>query len=1331
MFDVKNLSAIEIGLASPETIRSWGDRKAPDGRIILGEVTKGETINYRSLKPEPDGLYCEKIFGPAKDYECHCGHLKKVKYIGKVCEKCGVEITTKDVRRERMGYINLACPCTHIWYLKGIPSRISLILDIPPKQLEEVAYYAANFVLDPGTSEVLKQPFNQFINEKNGKQIFKAVLEEIRDHKLIASDNDYDLEKVERLIIHCDEPLTKSPFEFDAMAAFISKYVFAKFGTGAEAIQYLLQNVDLKDKALKVREELKTATASNRVKLTKRLQTIEAFRKLDSDGNQLNKPEWMVLDVIPVIPPDLRPMLQLDGGRFATSDLNDLYRRVISRNNRLKRLIDMRAPRAIQNNEKRMLQEAVDSLIDNGRRTKPVQANNGRALKSLSSTLKGKPGRFRQNLLGKRVDYSGRSVIAVGPYLKMYQCGLPREMATILLKPFIICELRKEGISQNKAAEEMIESFDPKVVDIVERIISKHPVLLNRAPTLHRLGIQAFQPILVDGRAIRLHPLVCTGFNADFDGDQMAVHVPLSKAAQEEALNLMLASNNILGPKDGKPIVTPSQDMVLGNYYLTLESSKEMFLEKAKHFEEIGDFEEAEKYNLYAESEGKVFKTVNDLIKAYTTKQISLHNRIAILGSALLKSNFTEEMNNSYLITSVGKVIFNCIFPADFPYVNVPNDSNLEEVTYLEFINKFFVKKGTNIKEVIASRPLLKPFKKKDLGLIINEIVRRYGTSKTSAVLDKLKDQGFKYSTVAGITISLSDISIIEGKKEMIAEADKKVAEINDFYDLGYLTDEERHNKICEVWDDKKGLVHDMQQKLKEQLEKDDRNPIYMMSDSGARGNLSNFTQLEGMRGLMGNTSGGTIELPVKSCFREGMSVSEFFISTHGARKGGADTALKTADSGYLTRRLVDVSQDVIVREVDCHTDHGSIVRTIVDTAKNEVIASLYDRLVGRYSLHNIFDKEGNLIVEENTMIDEIKAKAIIDAGIEEVEIKSLFGCETKDGVCVHCYGRDLATGKEVKVGEAVGIRAAQSIGEPGTQLTMRTFHTGGVAGADITTGLPRVAELFEARNPKGKAVISEIKGKVIDIKKENNCDVITVSNDIDGAKVYRAPYGAKLRVKIGDEVQPGGKITEGAIAPTELLEYSDVSKVEAYILKEVLKVYADQKISISDKHIEVIVRQMLRKVFIVESGDTDLLPGDRVSLNEFTQKNTEALLEGKRPAVMKPLILGVIKSALASDSFLSAASFQETTRVLTEAAVCHKKDILHGLKENVIAGRLIPAGRGLLSEEDEEARLEDFDVEEKMDEVKETYIEAHDIVSSKKSKTETIDIEEGDSPID
>ena len=1291
MFDVKKLAAIQVGLASPETIRSWSH----------GEVTKQETINYRSQKPEPDGLYCEKIFGPAKDYECHCGRYKRIRYAGMVCEKCHVEVTTKEVRRERMGHIELNSPCTHIWYLKGIPSRISLLLGIPPKQLEEVTYFAAHICLNNGRSKILKN--REFINERNGREVFIPVIKEIQEHGeewgLIPGTEAY-LES-ERILESLQN--TSEIFDFETVSSFVDRYCGSEFSEGAYAIKRLLSEIDLKAEADEIALLMKDANETNRLKYTKRLEVIEAFR------NSKNKPEWMVLDVVPVIPPDLRPMLALDGGRFATSDLNDLYRRVIYRNNRLKRLMDINAPQVMLMNEKRMLQEAVDALIDNGRRNKPVQGPGGRPLKSLSSALKGKQGRFRQNLLGKRVDYSGRSVIAVGPFLKMYQCGLPREMAVQLLRPFIACELLKRGkANAHRQADKIIDRYESVVLDIVEEIISKHPVLLNRAPTLHRLGIQAFQPILVDGRAIRLHPLVCTGFNADFDGDQMAVHVPLSRAAQEEALDLMLASNNILGPKDGEPIVTPSQDMVIGNYYLTMEETKQELLNKAQELHARGDEEEAERYELYAASEGKLFRSVDDVLLAYQTKQVHLHSRIAVVGSAMKKTNFIEEENRSYLVTTVGKVIFNLIFPADFPYLNDVNEKSLKG----DKSTLTFVPKGVDVREFIAKEvKVVPPFGKGALKKIIHAIFQQYdrnGNPKTSAVLDKIKDQGFHYSTVAGLTVSFSDIHTVEGKEEILKAGDEKVAQLTELYNMGLLTDRERHKQVIAVWE---GVKDQVQANLQQQVGRDRYNSIFMMSDSGARGNISNILQLAGMRGLMGSTSGETIELPVKRCFREGMTVSEFFIATHGARKGGADTAIKTADSGYLTRRLVDVSQDVIIREEDCHTDHGFVVTEIYDSARKTVIVKLENRLVGRFSMRDVVNPTtGEVIVPANTLISEAKAKEIVNAGIKSVEIRSLLTCETKDGVCVHCYGRNLATGRLVQIGEAVGVMAAQSIGEPGTQLTMRTFHTGGVAGSDITQGLPRVQELFEARPPKGEAVISKICGKVTSIKENNGCYLVTVTNERE-SQDHETNFGAHLRVKVGDMVRNGDKITEGAINPKKLLEVSDVAKVERYILKEVHKVYSAQSIGISDKHIEVIVRQMLRKVFILDAGDTNMLAGTRVSLNTFTEKNNSVLLEGKRPAIFAPLVLGITKSALETDSFLSAASFQETTRVLTDAAIKGKTDSLHGLKENVITGHLIPAGRGLLNDDQEKSLLQGFTVEDKMKEVADRYIEEHDRV--------------------
>ena len=971
MFDVNNLVAIQIGLASPEKIRQWSH----------GEVTKPETINYRSQKPEPEGLFCEKIFGPAKDFECHCGKYKKSRYKGIVCDKCGVEITTKAVRRERMGTIELASPCAHIWYLKGIPSKMGLVLDILPKQLEDIVYFKSHICLNAGTSKIISK--KQVFDERTGRLVFQNVIEKEILPTLDTETYDYQegVAIVERLL----NP--QEPFNFFDTAYYVRRFTNAEFGIGAEAIQRLLREVDINAEFEKIQEELKESQGQRRSKLIKRLETIESFKTSN------NQPEWMVLDVIPVIPPDLRPMLALDGGRFATSDLNDLYRRVINRNNRLKKLIDINSPDVILMNEKRMLQEAVDSLIDNGRKGKPVLSQSGKPYKSLSTALKGKSGRFRQNLLGKRVDFSGRSVIAVGPTLKMYQCGLPMEMAVQLFRPFIASIMIKEEIAtSHKQANKMIDHYDPKVLDVAERVVKQHPVLLNRAPTLHRLGIQAFKPIIVAGHAIRLHPLVCTAFNADFDGDQMAVHVPLSRKAQEEALELMLASNNILGPKDGKPIVTPSQDMILGNYYLTLESDVAFFKEKAAKLREIGDVEEAEKYDLYAECEGKVFRSVDEVMLAYQTKQVHLHNRIAIKGSAMKKDGFNEFMNESYLITTVGKIIFNQIFPSDFPYLNVaPTDKKFNIL--LGDKEEFFAPKGTNIKEYIASLPLRRPFIKKDITAIIDEVFHRYHNPKTSEVLDDLKDQGFKYSTVSGITVSIADVTLTKGKDKILEDGDAKVEKINRLYSRGIVTDKERHENVIKVWENAKGEIQSI---LKEQLDKDSRNPIYMMSDSGARGNMSNFLQLSGLRGLMANPSGETIELPIKSCFREGLTVSEFFIATHGARKGGADTALKTADSGYLTRRLVDVSHDVIIREEDCGTDHGFIVEEIRQPGKKEPVVPLKDRLIGRFSCRDIIHPTtGELVLAGNTLIDEDAAQNIINAGITKVEIRSLFGCET------------------------------------------------------------------------------------------------------------------------------------------------------------------------------------------------------------------------------------------------------------------------------------------------------------------------------------------------
>ena len=1314
MFDVNNLAKIRVSLASPEAIRKWSH----------GEVTKPETINYRSQKPEPDGLFCEKIFGPAKNYTCHCGRYSRPRYAGLKCEKCGVEVISKDVRRERMGHIALATPCTHIWYLKGIPSRISLVLDIPAKQLEEITYFVSHVVVEPGQSVNLEK--RQFIDEQIAREVFPKCIDEI-----LANHPEWTEETTEyQYAISYKESMANpnEAFLFDVYSRFIEKHLGAKFGEGAETIKTLLQEFSANDNALlketiaTLENRLKTSTGPQRAKDIKRLECLEAFR---TSGN---KPEWMVLDVIPVIPPDLRPMLQLDGGRFASSDLIDLYRRVISRNIRLTKLINMNAPYVILMNEKRMLQEAVDALIDNGRRNKPITGPSGRPYKSLSNVLRGKQGRFRQNLLGKRVDFSGRSVIAVGPDLKMYQCGLPREMAIQLLRPYIAHELlTRKLVGSHKAANNKIDQLDPIVFDIVEEIIGNHPVLLNRAPTLHRLGIQAFQPKLVDGRAIRLHPLVCAGFNADFDGDQMAVHLPISKAAQEEALNLMLASNNILGPKDGKPVVTPSQDMVLGNYYLTKVETKDELLARAQRRLEKGDYEEYELFSAYGNAEGKVFHNINEVLTAYDTKQVHLHTRVAIRGSALQKSCFTKEMNESYLLTTVGKIIFNLIFPEDFPFLNEPTLDNYQDKigpNGQPYSFKFFVPRGTNIKEYYAEHNdpelLTKPFAKKNLGAIIDEVYARYGTSKTSVVLDKMKDQGFAYSTKAGFTIAFSDIPVLENKESFIDVGDELVANCERLYEDGLFTKEEHHNAVLKIWSNTK---EEVKNSLEKQFSKDTRNPIYMMTNSGARGNIGNLLQLSGMIGLESTARGETIEIPVKSNYRSGLSVSEYFIATHGGRKGVTDTALKTAESGYLTRRLVDVSQDVIVREDDCHTDQGYVVKEIRDVKRNSTITSLESRITGRYPLHNIYHPTtGELIVDKDTLIDEDIAKVIKDSGIKEVTIRSIFGCRTKKGVCVHCYGRNLATGQLVNKGEAVGIMAAQSIGEPGTQLTLRTFHSGGVASDDdITSGLPRVVELVEARCPKAPAVISKTKGVVTKIIEEASRSgkelgsrfIITVENTLESGEKeiqnYTTAFNAHLAVKEGDQVQNGQPLTLGAINPQELIQYADIATVQEYIMSEIHKVYSTASVGIQDKHIEIIISQMLRKVTIDDAGDTDFVVGSKVDVVEFTEKNADVLFEGKRPARAHQEILGITKAALATKSFLSAASFQETTRVLTDAAVRGKVDELHGLKENVITGKLIPAGTGLRTKEEEEAILNSFSVESKMEEIEKRYVGIHD----------------------
>lgn len=1177
LIDVNNFEYMKIGLASPEKIRSWSH----------GEVKKPETINYRTLKPEKDGLFCERIFGPQKDWECHCGKYKRVRYKGVVCDRCGVEVTKAKVRRERMGHIELAAPVSHIWYFKGIPSRMGLVLDMSPRSLEEIIYFASYVVTDTGGNEGLE--VKQLLSEKD----YRAYREKYGN-------------------------------SFQA-------------SMGAEAVKKLLSQINLKKEVAELKEELKKAQGQRRTRAIKRLEVLESFR------NSGNDPSWMVLDVLPVIPPELRPMVQLDGGRFATSDLNDLYRRVINRNNRLKRLLDLGAPSIIVQNEKRMLQEAVDALVDNGRRGRPVTGPGNRPLKSLSHMLKGKQGRFRQNLLGKRVDYSGRSVIVVGPNLKMYQCGLPKEMALELFKPFVMKELVEKQYAHNiKSAKRKIEKPTPEVWDVLENVIQEHPVLLNRAPTLHRLGIQAFEPTLVEGRAIRLHPLVCTAYNADFDGDQMAVHVPLSAEAQAEARILMLAAQNILNPKDGKPVVTPSQDMVLGNYYLTLETKG-------------------------AIGEGSVFNDTNEALLAYVNGYVHLHTRIAVYTGSLDNERFTDEQRKQLLVTTVGKLIFNEILPKSFPYINEPTLENLEKSTP----ERFFIPKGIDIKKFISDMPLNQPFTKKYLGNIIAEIFKRYKITETSKMLDRMKDLGFRYSTKAGITVGISDIIVLAEKDQILQEAQTKVDTVMKQFRRGLITEEERYERVISVWSAAKDEI---QGKLMKSL--DARNPIFMMSDSGARGNASNFTQLAGMRGLMANPSGRIIELPIKSSFREGLTVLEYFISTHGARKGLADTALKTADSGYLTRRLVDVAQDVIVREDDCGTDKGLVVRAIQEGS--DVIESLFDRLVGRIARTDIRNPEtGEVMIQANEMISEDKAKEIVDAGIEEVTIRSAFTCITRHGVCKKCYGRNLATGSDVEVGEAVGIIAAQSIGEPGTQLTMRTFHTGGVAGDDITQGLPRIQELFEARNPKGQAIISEIEGQISIAQEGKERQEITVTGTVE-SRVYTAPYGARLKVQEGDTVVRGQELTEGSIDPKELLKIRNVGAVQDYLLREVQKVYRMQGVEIGDKHIEVMVRQMLRKVRIIDAGDTDVLPGTLMDIHQFTEANREVILAGNRPATCRPVLLGITKASLETDSFLSAASFQETTRVLTDAAIKGKRDELLGLKENVIIGKLVPAGTGM-----------------------------------------------------
>lgn len=1177
MIDVKNFEFMKIGLASPEKIRSWS----------RGEVKKPETINYRTLKPEKEGLFCERIFGPTKDWECHCGKYKRIRYKGIVCDRCGVEVTRAKVRRERMGHIELAAPVSHIWYFKGIPSRMGLALDMSPRALEEVIYFASYVITETGDTPLEKK---QLLSEK-----------EYRSYR--------------------------------------EKYGYAfQASMGAEAVKKLLSDLHVEEETQILKEELKTLQGQKRNRAIKRLEVLESFR------NSGNLPEWMVMDVLPVIPPELRPMVQLDGGRFATSDLNDLYRRVINRNNRLKRLLDLGAPDIIVQNEKRMLQEAVDALIDNGRRGKAVTGPGNRALKSLSHMLKGKQGRFRQNLLGKRVDYSGRSVIVVGPSLKMYQCGLPKEMALELFKPFVMKELVKSGLAHNiKSAKRKVERVSPDVWDVLEHVIKEHPVLLNRAPTLHRLGIQAFEPVLVEGRAIKLHPLVCTAYNADFDGDQMAVHVPLSAEAQAEARILMLASGNILNPKDGKPVVTPSQDMVLGCFYLTMD-------------------------DVDAQGSGLIVKDTHEAMSAYHRGIASLHARVVIPVAALKKKCFTEQQQKAWIITNVGKIIFNEIFPDDFPYINAPTKANLMG----KMDDQFFIhEKGAHLRERMMHVALPGAVGKDYLGAIIAECFRRYHTTRSSIILDNIKQLGFQYSTKAGITIAVADVTVPLEKQRILQQSDEHIRTVTNQYRRGLITNDERYDRVIGIWSKAKEELTEI---LMRSLQK--FNSINMMVESKARGNKSQITQLGGMRGLMANPAGRIIELPIKSNFREGLTVLEYFISTHGARKGLADTALRTADSGYLTRRLVDVAQDVIVREDDCGTDKGFTVSKIQDG--KEVIEDLYDRIEGRYAFETIrHPNTGETIVRRNELIEDAQASAIIASGIEKVQIRSVLSCRTRHGVCKKCYGRNLATGKFVEIGEAVGIIAAQSIGEPGTQLTMRTFHTGGVAGDDITQGLPRIQELFEARNPKGQAIISEIDGVVQDIRETKERREIEVKGEAD-ERVYAVTYGSRIRVAVGAEVEAGDELTEGSIDPKEMLRIKGIRGVQNYILQEVQRVYRNQGVEINDKHIEVMIRQMLRKIRIVDAGDTRLLPGSFVELHEYEMANRDALFADREPAVARPILLGITKASLETDSFLSAASFQETTRVLTDASIKGKVDELLGLKENVIIGKLIPAGTGM-----------------------------------------------------
>ncbi len=1314
MFDLNKLKSIKIGLASPEQIASWGH----------GEVTKPETINYRSQKPEPDGLFCEKIFGPVKDYECHCGHYKKASFAGKVCEKCGVEVTLKAVRRERMGYIKLAFPCAHIWYVKGSPSKMGLVLGVAPKELEEVIYFVSHIVLNPGNSKVLK--YREVLDENEAREVFHQVIE----NEILSGENcrlkegDRDFVRGTDLMNHISRK--SQPFDFVTVSRFITRYTGAKFGIGAEAVLQLLKEIDLDKEIEIVRKDLESTSGDKnqkRIKAIKRLEVLEAFR------NSEIKPEWMVLSVLPVIPPDLRPMMQLDGGRYATSDLNDLYRQVIIKNNRLKREIEEHAPSVILLNEKRMLQEAVDALIDNERRSKPSQSISGNTLRSLSSTLKGKQGRFRQNLLGKRVDYSGRSVIAVGPELDMDECGLPREMAVQLFRPFIAHYLiaqKDSNVTSQRQADEMIARKDSRVYDAIEKIIENHPVLLNRAPTLHRLGIQAFRPTLIEGKAIRLHPLVCPGFNADFDGDQMAVHVPLSRQAQAEAMSLMLANHNILKPSDGQPICVPSQDMIYGNYYLTLEDDQDQDDDYAKYYEKRGEMDMHDKFISYKQYEGKVFSDPDTAILAYQNGIISLRTRIYVPASSLRKDWINDEkyasIRSSYLLTTVGKLIFNDIFPTDFPYINFAFSAaslkkrgmkvdkaalkkelskNFDETPLDFFISakqaydaviksgKFKAGDDFNpFKEYVKLVPTRSPIEKKGIKTMMDYVFRRYGAVETAKIMDLFKNQGFDYCTKSGLTISLDDMQPLSGRDELYKHCYEEVQEINENFELGFYTDEERHDAVISHWNAVKDTS--MKEKLHQRMASAPRNPMFMMMESGARGSEDNYMQLIGMKGCMLDSTGRAIEVPVTDCYADGLSVSEYFTSTHGTRKNGSDTALKTADSGYLTRKLVDVSHNVVIREEDCHCDHGIEVYTILDSS-NQVIASLYNRIVGRYSMHDVVNpKTGEVIVPGNTFIDEELAQKVVDAGIEKVEIRSILTCESTDGVCVHCYGRNLATGQIATIGDTVGIMAAQSIGEPGTQLTLKNFHTGGVAGVkDITTGLPRVQELLEVRNPKPKsqALISTIRGTVTDIKEVGLRHEFTVKNELEEQKFLSYP-SAVPEVKKGDVIRAGQSLTKGHVNPKELLECTDLLTLRRYLIQEVKEVYSSNGIDISDKHLEIIVRQMTNRLLIINPGNTDMLPGQRVNDIVFTEKNKKVLAHGGNPAVGRPIVMGITKAALDTESFLSSASFQETTRVLTDAAIKGKVDYLRGLKENVMIGKLIPAGTGIepiLSEEDAE----------------------------------------------